>query len=130
MVAYADGETRIAAWLHERLGCKMWADPRLPANYDFTAPIGHLQRGAGEGDSALTLDSGIYDLDFYGQNADRVRAYAEQARYEIRLNLRGYTWDDGVTVNGCFTVSAPFWAPDPTVYRRSAAYRVILHGLA
>lgn len=126
---YADPETRIAEWLHTKLKCKMWADRDLPANYDFTAPIGHLQRAAGEGDSVLTLDTAVLDLDFYGRDADRVRAYAEQARYEIRLNLRGYTWPDGVTVNGATTISAPTWAPDPQVFRRTAAYRVILHGL-
>lgn len=129
MTMYADGETRLTAWLHDKLGCKMWADPRLPHNYDFTAPIGHLQRSAGEGDGVLTLDSGIYDLDFYGADADRVRGYAEHARAALRLELPGYTWDDGVTVSGVFTMSAPFWAPDPSVYRRSAAYRVIIHGM-
>ena len=129
MVAYADPETRLAEWLHSQLNCKMWADPRLPHNYDFTAPIGHLQRSPGEGDIALTLDSGIYDLDFYGKDADKVRAYAEQARYEIRFVLPGHTWADGITVNGTATVSAPFWGPDPAVFRRSASYRVILHGM-
>jgi hypothetical protein len=129
VTAYADAETRLATWLHGRLGCKVWADPELPHNYDFNAPIGWLQRSAGEGDSALTLDSGIYDLGFYGKTADHVRTYAEKARYEIRYVLPGYTWDDGVTVSGTFTVSAPFWAPDPSVFRRSAAYRVVLHGL-
>jgi hypothetical protein len=126
---YADGETRLTAWLHTALGCKMWADPRLPENYDFTTPIGHLQRSAGEGDTFLTLDSGIYDLDFYGAKADTVRAYAEQARYELRFNLPRFTWADGVTVNGVATLSAPAWRPDPAVFRRGASYRVILHGL-
>ncbi len=126
---YADGETRIAEWLRTRLECKMWADPRLPADHDFTAPIGHLQRAPGEGDTALTLDAGIYDLDFYGAEPDRVRAYAEQARAELRLNLPQHTWADGVTVTGVFTVSAPTWGPGLGLYRRSAAYRIILHGV-
>jgi len=132
---YADAETRIADWLKTRLhpvenhAVKMWADPRLPQNWPFTAPIGHVQRGPGEADAALTLDSCLLDIDYYAKNADHARRVAEQTRGLIRLVLPRFTWPDGVTVSGTATISPPFWIPDPSVYRRSATYRVILHGM-
>ncbi|MET8278276.1 hypothetical protein [Micromonospora sp. NPDC005174] len=129
MGGYADPERLVADWLHERMSCKMWADPRLPSDWEFTAPLGHVQRGQGEGDSVLTLDVALLDVDFYAKNADHARQAAERARTELRLNLPGHTWESGVTVSGVTTVAAPFWSPDPAVYRRSAAYRVVLHGL-
>jgi hypothetical protein len=131
MGVYADPELLIADWLKVALGdgVKMWADPRLPADWPFTAPLGHVQRGQGEGDSVLTLDVALLDVDFYAKNADHARKAAERARTELRLNLPGYTWESGVTVSGVTTVAAPFWAPDPNLYRRSASYRVVLHGL-
>ncbi len=36
----------------------------------------------------------------------------------------------GVTVNLRKALSPPTWASDPTSFRRTAAYRVILHGFA
>lgn len=129
MTGYADAETLVAGWLHERVGQKTWADPRLPGNYPFTAPIGHIQRGAGGGDTAITLDSVILDVDWYAKDADHARRAAEQTRAELRLNLPLYTFDNGIFCKAVFTVTAPFWAPDPTVFRRSATYRVILHGM-
>ncbi len=129
MGGYADPELLISAWLRDRLGCKVWADPRLPADWDFTAPIGHVQRGQDTGDSALTLDSAILDVDFLAKIADNARQMANQARTELRLHLPNHTWPNGITVSGVETVAAPFWAPDPNVYRRSATYRVVLHGM-
>lgn len=129
MTGYADPELLLAGWLHELLACKMYADPRLQANWWAQAPIGHVQRAPGEGDTALTLDSALIDLDFYGKIADQVRAYAEQARYELRVNLRLHTFASGVLCTDVFTVTAPFWAPDPSVFRRSATYRVMLAGM-
>lgn len=126
---YVDPETRIGAWLRDRLKCKIWCDPLLPATWKFTAPIGHLQRSAGEGDTYLTLDSGIYDLDFYAADPKHARKLAEEARWEIRYNLPQYTWDDGITVNGTSTISPPAWRPDPAVARRGSTYRIILHGV-
>jgi hypothetical protein len=132
---YPDAETRIANWLHDHLippdgqTYKLWADPRLPQNWPFTAPLGHVQRGPGEADTALTLDSVLLDVDWYAKNADHARSAAELTRSLIRLTLPRFTWTDGVTVSGTATLTAPFWAPDPAVYRRSATYRVILHGM-
>jgi hypothetical protein len=126
---YADPELLVSDWLKTRTGKKTWADPRLPHNYDFTAPIGHVQRGAGSGDTALSLDSVVLDIDWYAKVADHARVLAQQTWAEMRLNLPHYTWSNGVTVSGVSTLTAPFWAPDPSVFRRSATYRVILHGL-
>ncbi len=127
---YADAETRIAGWLGDQLtGFKLWADPVLPHNWNFTAPIGHVQRSPGEGDAALTLDSAILDVGWYAADADKARKLAERTRWLIRFELPKFTWADGVTVNGTSTITAPFWGADPSVYRRSASYRVILHGV-
>lgn len=130
MPGYADPELLVSAWLKERLGCKMWADPRLPDDWTFTAPVGHVQRGQGFGDERLTLDTVLLDIDFYGKVADRVRELAERARYELRVNLPLTTFGDGSFVTGVRTISAPCWAPDPTVFRRTAAYQVTIHGFA
>lgn len=129
MTGYADPEVLISEWLQQRLGLKTWADPRLPQNWTFTAPIGHVQRGQGDGDAALTLDAALVDVDWYAKNADHAREAAERSRYELRLHLPKWTWQSGVTVSGVQTVTAPFWAPDLDVFRRSATYRVIFHGL-
>lgn len=132
---YADAETRIEAWLHDNLPqvggrkVKTWADPHLPSNWPFTAPLVHVQRAPGEGDLALTLDAALLDIDVYASKADNARALAEQVRGLIRLLLPKYTWSDAVTVSGTATITPPCWTPDPSVYRRSATYRVILHGL-
>jgi hypothetical protein len=130
MAGYADPELMISAWLGARLGgVKVWADPILPANWNFTAPIGHVQRGAGEGDTALTLDAVLLDVDWYAADADHARTMAEQCRTELRLNLPLHTFPNGVLCAAVQTVTAPFWAPDPVVFRRSASYRVILSGM-
>lgn len=129
MVAYADPELLISAWLHERTDRKAWCDPVLPHNWDFTAPIYHVQRGQGEGDIALSLDSMILDLDTLAKNADHARAAANVAWSLMRFELPRHTFDNGIFCTGVQTLSSPFWAPATGVYRRSAAYRVILHGV-
>jgi hypothetical protein len=129
MAGYADPELLIATWLHGQLGCQMRADPRLPDRWSFDAPIGMVQRGQGFGDDVLTLDTAILDIDFYAKVADHARDYAERARHELRVNLPLHVFDGGVFVTGVRTVSAPCWAPDPGVYRRTAAYQVTLHGI-
>lgn len=129
MTGYADPELMISEWVHGRLDRKTWADPRLPPDWPFSAPIGHFQRGAGEGDTRLTLDVVLVDVDWYAKNADHAREAAEETRSELRLNLPLHTFANGVMCTGVQTVTAPFWAPDPNVYRRTATYRVFLHGL-
>lgn len=131
MASYADPEKLLSRWLEERLDRKVWCDLRLPHDWWATAPVALLTRAPGEGDTQLTLDAGTYDLDWYGKNADHVREWAETARGVLRLELPGFTWPSGVTVNQVQTVSAPCWAPEfeKGVFRRTAAYRIVLHGM-
>lgn len=126
---YADPELLLAKWLHEQTDHRVHADPNLPSNWNWTAPLYHVQRGQGEGDTYLSLDSVLLDIDTYAKNADHARAAAQQAWGLIRFTLPHYTWPSGVTVSGTSTIAAPFWAPATGVYRRSATYRVILHGV-
>ena len=126
---YADPELLVSAWVGEQVGHKTWADPRLPANWKFTAPIGHFQRGQGEGDTQLTLDVVLLDVSWYAADADHARECAELTRSELRLNLPLHTFPSGVFVKSVQTVMAPCWLPDPSVYRRGATYRIFLHGL-
>lgn len=129
MTGYADPELLISAWLGERLGAKTWADPVLPPTWNFTAPIGHVQRGQGYGDSRYTLDTVLLDVDWYAKVADHARTYAEHSRYQLRVHLPGTTFPSGVLVTAVDTVSAPCWAPDP-LFRRTAAYLIYLAGMA
>jgi hypothetical protein len=114
--------------VHQQTSRKTWADPVLPTN-DFTAPLGHFQRAPGEGDTALTLDSVLLDVDWYARVADHARKAAEQTRSLLRLTLPLHTFAGGPFVKSVFTVTAPFWAPATGVFRRSATYRIFLHGL-
>lgn len=125
---YTDVETLLADRLHARLAVKTWIDPRLPERWNFDAPLVHIQRG-GDGDTRLTLDAAIVDIDVYARIADNARVIAERIRTEVRLHLPAFTLPSGVTVTGTGTITAPRWLPDPTVYRRGATYRVIVHGL-
>lgn len=129
MTGYADPELLLSKWLNQRLSVKVWADPRLPQDWPFSAPLVHLQRGQGEGDTQITLDTVLLDVDVYAKNADHARATAEDVRSEMRLNLPLVTLPGGAFVKSVSTVSAPAWTPDPDVFRRSAAYRVYLHSL-
>ena len=129
MTGYADPERLVADWLHTQLGCKMWAEPHLPQRWTFDAPIGLVQRGQGLGDTRLTLDTALVDVDFYAQVADHVRDLAEQARYQLRVRLPLTTLTGGVLVTAVDTVSAPAWAPDPDAYRRAAAYQITFAGM-
>lgn len=126
MSGYADPELLVATWLHDQTGHKVWANPGIPPNWPFTAPLIHVQRGQGEGDTQLTLDLVLLDVDVYSKVADNARQVAEQVRGLIRLVLP-HTQVGPAFVTGTATASAPAWAPDPSVFRRTAAYRVFLH---
>ena len=129
MPGYADPELLICGWLQPRLGCKLWADPRLPADWSFTAPLGHVQRGQGDADRVVGLDAVLLDVDFYDRSADRARSVADWCRTQMRMHLPGCQFDSGILVTAVETVTAPFWAPDPEVFRRSATYRAYLAGV-
>lgn len=129
MPEFADPETLIAAWLHTTTAIKIWADPRLPANERFTAPIAHLQRGAGNGDSPLSIDDVLLDCNVYAATADHARIAQNAIWQAIVFQLPLHTFPNGVFVKSTSAPTRPFWAPDPTLYRRTATYRIILHGL-
>lgn len=130
MTGYPDPETLVADWLKTVLpGRKVWADPRLPADWPFTAPIGHVQRGTDAGEVALSLDVALLDIDWVAKNADHARQAAADTRDQMMLNLPRYTFPNGIFVKAVQTVTAPCWTPSESLYRRSATYRVTLHGL-
>lgn len=129
MTAYADPETLLADWLHTQLGIKAWADPNLPDNWRFTAPIAHIQRGAGIGAAPLSLDDVTLDVDVYAANADHARDTAAGIWSAMVFTLPLTTFPNGIFVKSSSATMQPIWAPDPKIYRRSATYRVILHGV-
>ena len=126
---YGDPELLLAEWLGARLDAKTWADPELPDNWNFTAPIGHVQRGQGYGDSRYNLDTALIDIDWYAKRSDHARAMADQTRVELRLHLPG-TFFGPILVTAVDTFAAPSWAPDPSVRRRTAAYLITFAGMA
>lgn len=126
---YADPELLIAQWLHDQTGQLVHADPNIEKYLPFTAPVGHVQRGAGEGDFALTLDSVLLDVDWLAKDADHARDWAGRTWNLLRFQLPRTTFTNGILVTGVFTLTAPYWAPATGVYRRSAAYRVMLAGV-
>lgn len=128
MTAYADPELLVAQWLKDTLGIHVRADPDLPADWLFDAPITHVQRGQGLGAAPLSLDDVTLDVDTYAANADHARKVAGDIWSAIILQLPLTTFDNGILVKHASATTPAMWAPDPKVYRRTAAYRVILHG--
>lgn len=129
MTAYADPELLVADWLRDTLSIKVWRDPKLPGNEPFTAPLTHVQRGAGLGASPLTLDDVTLDVDVYAAAADHARDVAGRVWAAIVLQLPLTTFGNGVFCKFTSAITPPMWGPDPTAYRRTAAYRIVLHGL-
>jgi hypothetical protein len=129
VTGYADPELLVSKWLAVRLGIKVFVDPVLPANSWAQAPVAHMLRGRDQGDAQLTLDVALLDVDVYSAIPDHARETAEAIRGVLRLELPRYTFDNGAFVTAVQTVMAPCWTPDPKVSRRSASYRVGLHGM-
>ncbi len=129
MAGYPDGENLVTKWLQAQLGAQMTDDPDILQYAPFHEPLGHVQRAAGEGDTRLTLDSMILDIDWLAEVADHAREFAHRTWNLMRFELPLHTFDNGIFCTGVQTLSAPAWAPATGVYRRSASYRVILHGL-
>jgi hypothetical protein len=129
MAGYADGELLVGEWLQAQLGAQVVVDPDLTPYLPFEQPVGHVQRGAGEGDTKLTLDSMLLDVDWYSDVADHAREYAHQTWNLMRFELPLHTFTGGIFCTGVQTITSPFWGPATGTYRRSATYRVILHGL-
>ena len=128
MTGYGDPELLVSEWVHNQLDIKTWADPGLPDNWTFTAPIAHFQRGSGLGQVPLSLDDVLLDVDVYAKHADHARQTAGDILAALTLELPLVTFANGVFVKGVWALSPPIWAPDPQVKRRTAAYRIMLHG--
>lgn len=128
MAEYAEPELLISAWLNQTTGMKVFADPKLPGNMHFTAAFNHLQRAPGTDDLALSLDEPLFDVDTYAAEADHARTAAHQIWQAMVFQLPRTTLPGGIFVKRV-KASPPCWAPDPQVYRRTASYRVLLHGV-
>jgi hypothetical protein len=128
VTGYADPEKLIADWLCELLEIKTWIDPIPQANWWGQAPIAHVQRGRGLGAVPLSLDDVTLDIDTYAANADHARKTASDIWAAMTLQLPLVTLPGGLLVKLSQAITPPLWAPDPKVFRRTAAYRVILHG--
>jgi len=128
VTAYADPEMLISTWLGDHLGIKTWCDPVLPPTWRFDAPIAHVQRGPGVETPRLTLDDVTLDIDVYAADAQHARDTAGRVWSAMILDLPTLTLPGSIFVKYCSATTQPMWAPDPSVYRRTAAYRVILHG--
>lgn len=128
MSGYADPELLIATWLGTQLGRKVWRDPRLPGDWDYTAPIGHLQRGQDFSDAILSLDFVLLDIDWWAGQAETARLAANETRDVMRLELPLVTLPGGIFVKAVETVSPPTWTATARNFCRSASYRLVLHG--
>lgn len=124
---YADPELLVAEWLRDTLDLKTWADPRLPERWDDSAPLAHVQRTPGGGDTRLTLDAAVLDIEVYSAIADNARTTAGLIWSAMRLRLPRHTTESGAFVTGVTTLVAPQWLPDPKYFRRSATYGVWVH---
>ena len=129
MSGYADPELLVADWLRDLLSVKTWTDPRLPPNWAFTAPIAHIQRGASLGALPLTLDDVTLDIDVYAGDADTARDTQNAIWSAMETKLPLTTFGNGAFVRQVQTLTRPMWTPDPRVYRRTAAYRLVLHAV-
>ncbi len=127
MSSYADPELLLGAWLEAR-GHNVFVDPNLPANAWAQAPITHIQRSPGFGGMPLTLDDPLFDFDTYAGRADHASTEAGKLWTAMTLALPGATLAGGIFVKKV-EATPPCWAPASGVHRRTAAYRVILHGL-
>jgi hypothetical protein len=128
MTTYADPELLISTWLHTR-GHLVRADPHLRSDSWTRAPITHIQRTPGYGGLALTLDDPLLDFDTYAGQAATARDESNALWAVMTLELPKTTLPGGIFVMKV-DATPPCWAPATNgAYRRTAAYRVILHGL-
>lgn len=128
MTAYADPELLIAEWLSAVTELKIWTEPRWQGNERFLSAVALLQRAPGRDDLALTLDEATLDVDVYAANPEHARTAANDIWSAMTFQLPRTTFANGVFVKAV-RASPPHWAPDPKVYRRTATYRVMLHGV-
>lgn len=128
MAEYPDPETTIGEWLRDTLQIKVWLDPDPPSNAWTTAAWLWVQRAPSGFDMPLTMDEALLDCNAYAKEAGHARTLGQKVWAAMTLQLPRHTFDNGLFVKRVKAEPAPFWAPDPQ-YRRSASYRVTLHGL-
>ncbi len=128
MIGLADPELLLSRWLADATGHKVWRDPVLPADWNWTTPLGHLQRGQDGFGDQLTLESVLLDLSWYASKADTARAAANKAHVALMRDLPLTNLPGPIFVKSVQVVSPPNWLPDPTIFRRGTSYRVWLHG--
>ncbi len=129
LLTYGDPELLVANWIVATLDIPARADPDMRADYWADAPVAHVQRGQGFGTAPLSLDDVTLDIDVFGARADHVRDAAHRIWMAMLMQLPLTTFGNGIFVKHVSAISAPVWSPDPSAKRRSAAYRVILHGV-
>lgn len=128
MTGWADPEVMVGEWLKDLLGVKVWLDPKPPSDRWATAAWLWVQRGQGGDNLPLTLDDVLLDCDAYAANADHARNLGQQVWAAMTVQLPKHTFSNGIFVHSVSAQTRPCWAPDPQ-FRRTAAYRVILHGV-
>jgi len=128
VTGYADPELLITEWMRDTIGGKFWTSYHLPPNERYVAPLTHVLRDISPNDLPLTLDDVLLDANTYAADEDRCKAVSLDIWNAMVFKLPGTVFGNGVLVKHC-RATPPIWAPDPSVYRRTAAYRVILHGV-
>jgi hypothetical protein len=126
---YGDPELLVSDWIVSTLGIPCRADPDLRPDSWAMAPVAHVQRSAGFGQVALTLDDPVLDIDVYGADAGHVRQAAQRVWVAMTLDLPRHTFQPSGVFVKRVSATPPAWAPDPTAFRRTAAYSLVLHNL-
>lgn len=129
MTGYADPELLVGDWIRDTLGIVVREDPNLRHDSWSLAPVAHIQRSPGGFGAPLTIDDVLLDVDVYAATADHARATAGRIWAAVTLDLPLHTFSNGAFVKAATVQTAPFWGPITKGFRRSATYRVILHGL-
>lgn len=128
-LSYGDPELLIAEWIAGTLDIPARADPDLRPDWWADAPVAHVQRSAGFGNMPLTLDDPIIDVDVYSAVAAHAREAAHRIWVAMTLNLPRHTFQPSGVFVMRVGATPPAWAPDPTAFRRTAAYSLVLHNL-
>ena len=114
MTTFADPELLLGNWIFGLLGeqRKVWVDPRLPDDWNFTAPIVQVQRGAGAAGTPLSLDDVTLDVSVFAKKADLARDVANEIWSGVTYQLPKTTLPGGVFVTYARAYTAPTWGPE------------------
>lgn len=126
---YGDPELLVCDWIVTTLEIPCRADPDLRADWWANAPVAHVQRSAGFGGLALTLDDPILDIDVYAAEAVHARDAAHRIWVAMTLQLPLHTFQPSGVFVKRVSATPPAWRPDPSAYRRGASYSLVLHNL-